>query len=214
MKFKLIILLVGTTFLGSCSQRKKIEIYLTKENVLSYNTIPVLDADRFKQHLDSLSETIRLEEVEYYKYKVYDTIKDKVVGKGKYLISKIPLEDYPIVFDEEIQSLNLINNELKIEESGINRIIKSLEPKFLRDGQQFVLTYDGIPIFGGYFVSGFSNGSVNWYSIQVLFGESKFNQTISIDKCYCSNADSKLIPELNKQHALIEAFRATNRLIE
>ena len=144
---KIIILSLISIILVSCSkQENKIEIYLLKSRAENIVGIPM------KEYIKDVEWII---DTANYKYVTYDTIQKDFVYGGEFDISKCVLEDKPFIEDNEIEYLDLKKNIISFKKSA-GRKIGSLKGKML-EGHQFVVTENGVPIFGGYFWSIFSS---------------------------------------------------------
>ncbi len=227
MKFNSLIILFLSFFLFSCfkketieKENKKIEIYLTNKRILNANSIIATKSDSLIKYI---KQNVPEKDFDFfmsrYASKEWDTIQNNIAYKGKFIATKIDLNKNPIVYDSEIENFNVQKGELRISKTGLDRIIKNLDKKYIWDGQQYVITYGGKPIFTGYFVSSLSSSFVNWYSTyhfhsDLSKGDFELTTPFKIDQCYCLLGDRELIPNLKSNKKLIEAFRQTDRLTE
>ncbi len=227
MKFNSLTISLLLFLLFSCSknetiekENKKIEIYLTNKRILNPNSIVATKSDSLIKYI---KQNVPEKDFDFfmsrYESKEWDTIQNKFSHKSKFLATKIDLDKIPIVYDSEIGKFNVQKGELKISKSGLDRIAQNIDKKYIWDGQQYVITYGGKPIFSGYFVSSLSSSLVNWYSTyhfhsDLSKGDFKLTTPFKIDQCYCSLKDRESIPNLKSNIKLIKAFRQTGRLTQ
>jgi hypothetical protein len=204
---KIILLLLLSIILFSCSkQESKIEIYLLKSRAKNINGIPL------KEYLKKIEWEI---DTASYKYVTCDTIQKSFVYAGEFDISKSILKEKPFIEDKEIEYLDLKRNIIAFKKSA-GRKIGSLKGKMI-EGHQFVVTENGVPIFGGYFWSFFSSYKSNWNTIlhvhKILNKEPKEDTEYPILKENGMNKpDTKI--DFKKYPKLIEALRKSNRIKE
>ncbi|HRE78939.1 MAG TPA: hypothetical protein PLL09_14065 [Flavobacterium sp.] len=204
---KISILFALFIILLSCTkQERKIEIYLLKSRAENIKGIPL------KEYIKNVEWKI---DTANFKYVTYDTIEKNFVYAGEFDISKSILEDKPFIEDEEIEYLDLKRNIIVFKKSA-GRKIGSLKGK-MTEGHQFVITENGIPIFGGYFWSIFSSYKNNWNTIlhvhQIKSHEPKEDSEYPI---FIENGmnepDSKI--DFKKHPKLIEALKKSNKIRE
>ncbi len=204
MKKISIILALSIIFLSCTSQENKIEIYLLKSRAENIEGIPL------KEYIKNVEWKI---DTASFKYVTYDTIQKNFVYAGEFDISKSILEDKPFIEDEEIEYLDLKRNIIAFKKSA-GRKIGSLKGK-MTEGHQFVVTENGIPIFGGYFWSTFSSYKNNWNTIlhvhQIINHKPKEDTEYPIFKGNGMNKpDTKI--DFKKYPKLIEALKKTKRI--
>ena len=122
-------------------EKPKIEIYLLKERKQFSNCIP-FSATKYYQPQDTI-------DVGQVKYAQYDTILEKLIYAGDFVITKEDLQHEPFISDIEIRKMSLKTNELIIDSLAAKRIY-NMHPKNSY-GDQFAVTVDGKPVFAGYF---------------------------------------------------------------
>ena len=184
--------------ISCCSQEDKIEIYLLKSRVKNSQGIPLKDVKNVEWEIDTAN----------FKYVTCDTINKKFIYSGEFDISKSILENKPFIEDSEIEYLDLKRNIIAFKKS-VGKKIGSLKGKML-EGHQFVITENGVPIFGGYFWSIYSSFKSNWNTIfhthQILNHKPKEDTAYSILKGNGMNIlDTKI--NFNKYPKLIDALR-------
>lgn len=179
MSFKRVIILSLTFLLVvSCQEKKdKIEIYLLNKRIVSSEGIPFPEMDVY----DSLSNEVK----ESFKYSSYDLIDSTIIHAGKFNVSYDDIDEKPLVEDDEIISLNLKHNTIKIKSSGISKI-QDLKQDMNRS-IQFVLCVDKNPIITDYFTSIFSSFPPSTNHILVIpknkdLVKIKFDEEITIIK--------------------------------
>lgn len=204
---KIILLSLLSIILFSCSkQESKIEIYLLKSRAKNIEGIPLKEyVKKIEWEIDTVS----------YKYVTCDTFQNSFVYAGEFDISKSILEEKPFIEDKEIEYLDLKRNVIKFKKSA-ERKIGSLKGKMI-EGHQFVITENGVPIFGGYFWSFFSSYKSNWNTIlhvhKILNKEPKEDTEFPILKANGMNKpDTKI--DFKKYPKLIEALKKSNRIKE
>ena len=218
MKYRLFGVLALVTILSSCTQRKKIEIYLTKEQILNYDAIPAIESDSFISEVKSWSELEEHQIRERFKNIEWDTIENRAEVKSNFPVKLNDLKESPVVYDHEIKTFHLETGEIEITDEGLQRIAKHLKKKLAFIGQQYVITYDNEPILKGYFMSAFGIGDIGWYRTRYYSSyeeeDLRIERPFRINRIKRGEYYSYDVPELKDQSQFIEAFRATNRLIE
>jgi hypothetical protein len=204
---KNIILLLLSIILFSCSNHEsKIEIYLLKSRAKNIKGIPL------KEYIKEIEWEI---DTTKYKYVTCDTIQMSFVYAGEFDISKSILEEKPFIEDKEIEYLDLKKNVIKFKKSAEKKI-GSLKGEMI-EGHQFVITENGVPIFGGYFWSIFSSYKSSWNTIlhvhKILNKEPKEDSEFPIIKENGMNKpDTKI--DFKKYPKLIEALKKSNKIKE
>jgi hypothetical protein len=155
-----IIFLIFLIFV-SCEQKKDIiEIYLTKNKIESYDGVPlrvaIKDSVIINQILKSYKEEIRI-----------DTLKDKPIYMGHFLVNQNDLEDQPFIIDSEILGFDFERSEIHFSKSVTEKIYNSIPTwrKKNHFGKQFVLCRNGKIILNGYLIASTSSYWSHTYQI-------------------------------------------------
>ena len=155
-----IIFLIFLIFV-SCEQEKDIiEIYLTKNQIESYDGVPlqvgIKDSVIIKRIIDKFGSDIRI-----------DTINDKLIYMGHFSSKQNDLEDKPFINDSEIIGLDFENSEIHFTKSVTEKIYNSI-PNWRKEnilGKQYVLCHNKKIILNGYFLGSMSSVASNTYQI-------------------------------------------------
>ena len=146
-------------------------------------------------------------------YTTYDTIHEEFIYAGKFDAKESQLEESPLVNDDEIVNLDIINHSLKIKKSGAKKIY-DLKVN-MRYGHQFVITINKKPIFTGYFWDNLSSYVSAWNCIEYTHNR-KINSELTSDfYLYKTNGMKKFRRtnvDYNDFPNLTDAFKETNRL--
>ncbi|AWA30952.1 hypothetical protein HYN48_13180 [Flavobacterium magnum] len=156
------ILLLLFMFFISCENKKDvIEIYLTKNKVESYDGVPlrtaIKDTAIIKQVLESYKEEIRI-----------DTINDKPIYMGHFLVGAKDLEEKPFINDSEILGLDFKNSQIYFSETVSKKIYNAI-PQWRKTnyfGKQFALCHNGKIVLSGYLFGSMSSYWSNTYQIR------------------------------------------------
>lgn len=192
----------------SCEEKKDvIEIYLTKNKIESYDGVPlrvaIKDSVIINQVLENYGEEIRI-----------DTIKDKPIYMGHFLVAQKDLEEKPFINDFEILGFDFENSEIHFSKSVTEKIYNSI-PNWRKQnhfGKQFVLCYNGKIILKGYFLNSWSSYWSNTYQISYHpLPEKKIADTLKYVKYRISDSLNFEKNNLKKNTELYNAFK--NRLI-
>ena len=202
--------------------KPKVEIYLLKHVINSFEGQAVVETDIYKALPDSVKKRSDLVALEQSQYSAIDT---QFIYGGDYNVKLSDLKIEPFITDDEILSFDTENNKLVFDSIAANRIYQ-LEPNMIK-GVQFVITVDKKPVLNGYFWSLHSSYSCNSYCIYYIspkyfeeFGNERF-----LDKSKDKERSFEIFYNLNSRLSvkkqrppyppkLLEALRQTNRLIE
>jgi hypothetical protein len=200
----------------------KVEIYLLKYMVSSFEGQAVVDTDIYKALPDSVKKRPDLVALEQSRYSAIDT---QFIYGGDYNVKLSDLKMVPFITDDEILSFNLDNNKLSVDSLAANRIYE-LKRNMIK-GVQFVITVDKKPVLNGYFWSLDSSYSCNSYCIYYISTKyiNEFRNERFLDKSKAKeryfeifyNHNSRLSVKKKRPPyppKLLEALRQTNRLIE
>ena len=148
MKEKIFYILFSLV-LVSCNQiqrneNPKIEIYLTKSRIESYQGNPIT-----KSIIDSLNLNKLGDRFDFNIIRL-DTLNDDFVFAGEFKAEKSNLKEKPIINNSDIQSFNTNNGKLVLNSAGARKLSKL---DYVGYGKQFVLYIDGNPKLNGYFFS-------------------------------------------------------------
>ena len=192
----------------SCKEKKDfIEIYLTKNKIESYDGVPLRVAIKnnliITQILESYGEEIRI-----------DTIKDKPIYMGHFLVEQKDLEEKAFINDSEILGFDFENSEIHFSKSVTSKIYNSI-PNWRKKnyfGKQFALCHNGKIILSGYLIGSMSKYSSNTYQIKYHnYPEHKRNSGIKSVAFSINDSLNFEKNNLKKNKKLYEAFK--NRLI-
>lgn len=127
----------------------KIEIYLTKKRIESYQGVKLKNSNTDSIKIEALKnrwgrKSIRL-----------DTTKPELILAGAFKANRIDLESSPFIKSDQI-SIDKINGELTLDSTATIKLSELYSDNF---GRQFVLTLNGKPeMFGYFYPSAFSFG--------------------------------------------------------
>ena len=201
----------------SCKEKyreDKIEFYLTKERIQSFDGVPIEEAvfDSNPKYDDNIKKRL----LERYENKVrIDTLKKEIIFAGKFNVQASDLQNKPFIKNSEIIGIDFENSSIQFKESVAKNIYDSI--KIWRSenhsyGRQFVLKHNEKIILNGYFFSMMSSQLSNTY--QILYfpvNENRKNDSINnINYLFYEglNFDKKLI----NNKLLRKAFK--NRVIK
>lgn len=209
MNCKTLIKIFPLVFFLFCCKKKDdvIEIYLTKEKIESYDGVPLRKAIKdtliINQVIENYKEEIRI-----------DTVNDKPIYMGHFLVDKNDLEEKPFINDSEILGFDFENSEIHFSKLVSKKIYK-LIPEWSKEshfGKQFVLCHNGKIILSGYFIGSISSYWSTTYQIYYhSYPEIKRNDTltsVTFSICDSLNFDKN---NLRKNKELYNTFK--NRLI-
>lgn len=194
--------------------KPKIEIYLLKEKIESYEGVPILEADDLKNR----HESIRREGLEESRW---DTVTQQLIFAGEFNAKFDQLQKKPLILDSEVYKFHMKKNAL-IFDSLVNERIRNLKPR-RRTGVQFALTVDHKIVLTGYWWSRYSSYYCNTHHIYTVpnykFPPEGQYPSINDEAVYFIDHGSywpqhkkKVRPPYPPE--LIEAFRSSGRLIE
>lgn len=195
-------------FLASCEKKKDIiEVFLTKDKIESYDGVPlrvaIKDSIIIKQVIDSYHEEIRI-----------DTVKNKPIYMGHFLVEKNDLEEKPFITDSEILGFDFDDSRIHFSKSVTKKIYKSI-PEWTKKshfGKQFVLCHNGKIIVSGYFIGSMSSYWSTTYQIYYHRSpEKKRNNNFRSVSFLMSDSLNFEKNNLTKNKELYIAFK--NRLI-
>ena len=194
--------------LDSCKKKTDIiEIYLTKDKIESYDGVPlrfaIKDSIIIKQVIDSYHEEIRI-----------DTLKNKPIYMGHFLVEKNDLEDKPFISDSEILGIDFDESRIHFIKSVTEKIYNSI-PEWKKKsifGKQFAMCHNGKIILSGYLIGSMSSYWSNTYQIYYERSpENKRNNGLRSISFLISDSLNFEKNNLMKNEELYNAFK--NRLI-
>lgn len=148
-------------FISCTKKQDRIEIYLTKNKIESYDGVPlrvgIKDSVIIKQVLDFYGEEIRL-----------DTINDKTIYMGHFKVTKNDLEEKPFVSDSEILGFDFEKSEMHFSENVTDKIYNAI-PTWQKNnyfGKQFALCHNDKIILTGYLYPSSSKFHSTTYQIE------------------------------------------------
>lgn len=206
---KYIFLFLAFLIFGCSKPTHNLNIYLLEKRV----------NNKFGITIDELINKKKLDHNlidRFGKYTTFDTINNSFIYAGEFEILNCKLKPKPFILDSEINFLDLDKNKISFTKSAEIKI-GSLSGK-MREGIQFVITDNNIPIFGGHFWNTYSSYRSNWNSIlytpNILNKES--NNDLDYSLIYGMGMTSNLDNPINfkKYPELIKALKETNRLKE
>lgn len=163
----------------------------------------IKDSIIIKQVIDSYHEEIRI-----------DTVKDKPIYMGHFLVGPKDLEEKPFINDSEILGFDFEDSEIHFSKSVTEKIYKSI-PNWRKKnhfGKQFVLCHNGKIILKGYLLGSMSSYWSNTYQIYYHpYPEYKRNDTLKSVKFLMSDSLNFEKNYLKKNKELYNAFK--NRLL-
>lgn len=190
--------------LVSCVETKhSIEIYLLKERVTSNEGIPFSKTKDFAK-----MDSVNLDPIA--KITNYDTIKKEFIYAGKFEVNPNQMDSNPLINDSEIINLNTKKGNLRFSETAIKKIKDLKAP--MQNGIQFVICDNKKPLFTGYFWNSYSSYGSTWNCIE--YNNMNIKDELKIYKGNGIDATKRTSVDFEKSKELIEAFKATNRLIE
>lgn len=154
-------LCIFSVFFASCTKKKDIiEIYLTKNEIESYDGVPlrlgIKDSVIIKQVEDIYGKGVRV-----------DTITDKLIYMGHFNVKKKDLEEKPFINDAEILGFDFERAEMHFNESVTKKIYNKL-PTWNKQniiGKQFALCHNGKIVLTGYMYPAMGRYHSNTYQI-------------------------------------------------
>ncbi|SCZ01242.1 hypothetical protein [Flavobacterium caeni] len=140
-----------------------------------------------------------------------DTLKQELIYAGEFKIEVTNLNTLPFITDKEILSLDTEQSKLKLSKSACEKI--SQLPGFHREGLQFVITDNRIPIFSGYFWSTFSSYGSHWYCLSYKPKQENCNEQF-FDLTKADGMKSPMGTRVNFRNfnKMVESFKYSNRL--
>lgn len=205
MKY-LALLLVVLCF--SCKREEpkpKIEIYLLKTKVESYEGSRTLELAKF----DTISEEVIEAGLAQTRY---DTIKNEYIFAGKFKVTVNDLMDRPFITDGQILKLDVEKNEIRLDSLATMQV--SMLEADMRYGTQLVITVDKKPVLAGYFWNGFSSYWCHTYHIMYHRNITVQDHSRSHQIFYEPIKNTEGINQPPYPTELIEAFRSSGRLRE
>lgn len=195
-------------FCIGCKQEEvkpKIEIYLLKDKVESYEGVPILKVEKFKDKKQHIID-------EYLHKSRWDTIKDDYIFMGKFNVEPKDLQSEPFIRDNEIISLDIKNDLLNLDSTAVKKF--TTLDNDMRYGTQFVILVDNKTVMTGYFLNYFSSYWCHTFHIQYTSTPSKIykNRSFEIFEGPIKYTGGINKPDYPKE--LLEAFRSSGRLIE
>ena len=209
MKILSLIILI---FFISCKEKykeDKIEFYLTKERIQSFDGVSIQEAvfDTNPKYDNNIKQRL----IERYENKVrIDTLKKEIIFAGKFKVQANNLQNKPFIKDSEILGIDFENSSIHFKESVAKNIYDSIKiwrNKKHNYGRQFVLKHNEKIILNGYFFSMMSSQLSNTY--QILFypiNETQKNDSIN-SVSYLFYEGLKFDKNLNKNKLLKKAFK-------
>ena len=213
---KLIPLIILISFI-SCKKVKeedKIEFYLTKERIQSFDGVSIEEAV-FDTNLkrDSIIKKGLLER--YGNTVKIDTVEKEIIFAGKFNVKNKDLQNKPFIKNSEILGIDFEKSSISFKESVAYKIYDSIEiwrNKSKYYGKQFVLKHNEKIILNGYFFSMMSSQLSNTY--QILYypiNENQKNDSINrVDYLFYEGLNFD--KNLDKNKLLKKAFK--NRVIK
>ncbi len=189
----------------------KIEIYLVKSRILTYEGVLLKETYEYKK--------FRLDTKSYYsnkKNEKFDTVTNQLIYGGKYKISENNLKSSPLIEDSEILFLCKDSSQIQLSNSGFRKL-QNLNYKD-DDGRQYVITVNKKPVLNGYLMSRRYSSRVYSHNF-LLFDEIVENEKPAENhplEIFCVNSyidfSKKTKTDLNNYPLLINAFKKTDRL--
>ena len=214
MKILFLFILINFISCKESNEEDKIEFYLTKERIQSFDgtcieeavfdTNPKRDSIIKQGLLERYGNTVRI-----------DTVKKEIIFAGKFKVQNKDLQDRPFIKNSEILGINFENSSISFKESVANNIYDSIKiwrNKNHHYGRQFVLKHNEKIILNGYFFSMMSSQLSNTY--QILYypiDEKQKNDSIN-SISYLFYEGLNFDQNLNKNELLRKAFK--NRVIK
>ena len=196
---------------GKEGPKPKIEIYLLNKVVESNECVRFRETS-FYTRLDSIHK-------KWYGDRYIDTISEEFMDGPKFEVEKEDLEIMPFIKDTEILAFNAEMSVITFD-SIVRKRLRELHPE-ISQGKQFAITVDKEPVLTGYFWNLLSSQTCHWYSIyNVDINDLNINGDLTQsywighfnDGHYLIKEQKSKRPPYPKE--LIEAFRASGRLIE
>lgn len=204
------LILITFLLLISCSDKKQnsIEIYLLKDRKLNSEGVQINTIKDYQK-----MDTMKLKS--YIPYTTYDTIKNDFIYSSKFEFKTKDLNLKPLISDNEINSFNISEGKLILNNSGAKKLFK-LRPSG-RNGEQFVIKVNDSSVFSGYFYNSISSYGSNWNCINIDFSEfvkdsTKTNYSFDFFKGNGIDFTKREKIDLKKYSELLKAFEESNRL--
>ncbi|WP_143065658.1 hypothetical protein [Flavobacterium urocaniciphilum] len=173
-------------------------------------------------------EGISLEKTEYYKinknldyllpYTTYDSLNQSLIYASNFNYSLKDLHSEPIIKNEDIISLDTLNNLLVLNNKAGVKLLK-MKPSRMH-GEQFVMTLNNLPALNGHILNPHSSNGSTWISIQYDDFKTIKDTTLSQYKFSffigdgTSNRKGRKRIEFSKYPKLITAFKDSKRLVD
>ncbi|MCO6173617.1 hypothetical protein NHF50_01020 [Flavobacterium sp. NRK F10] len=196
----------------SCNDNKQnsIEIYLLKNRKLNSEGVQINTIKDYNE-----MDTVKLKS--YIPYTTFDTIKNDFIYSSKFEFKNEDLNIEPFIDNNEINSLDINNGKLVLNNSGARKLFK-LRPSG-RNGEQFVIKVNDSAVFSGYFYNSISSYGSDWNCINIDFSElvkdsTKTNYSFDFFKGNGIDFTKREKIDFKKYPELLEAFKESDRLKE
>nr|WP_317632025.1 hypothetical protein [uncultured Flavobacterium sp.] len=210
---KLIVYIFLINIIMSCNHKdhEVIEFYLLKNRKKNIEGFELKDVQNYIKKNDiNLSE--------FSEPSTFDTISNKMIFASNFEYSIDDLESKAFIADQDILSLNTKKGTIKFSNNGARKIF-DINPNF-RNGEQFVITINKVPVLNGYFYNPYSSNGSIWNTIQyddfkkIKNSKLKYYEFSFFIGDGTSNKLGRSNIDFDKYPILIKTLRDTDRLIE
>ena len=202
----LILVLILQLFFSCKNKEDKLEIYLTKNLVESYEGVPLRNAFKDSSLISNIENL-------YGKKIRVDTITKKMIYSGRFNVTKNDLQENPFIINSEILGLDFKKSEIIFNRSvseNIYKILPNWKNANVR-GRQFVLLHNGQIILKGYLIGTMSSYWSNTYQIHFYNNENLNQETVRFNLNDSINFNEN---HLMKNKELVSAFLRRNKNLE
>jgi hypothetical protein len=198
-----ILTIISQLFFSCKNQEDKLEIYLTKNLVESYEGVPLRKAFKDSSIISNI-ENLYGEKIRV------DTVTKKMIYSGRFNVSKNDLQEKPFILNSEILGLDFKKSEIIFNRSVSENIYKVL-PYWKNStvrGRQFVLLRNNRIILKGYLFGSMSSYWSNTYQIHFYNVEKLHQKTVRFSLNDSINFNEN---HLMKNKELVSAFLKRNK---
>ena len=192
--------------------KEKLNFYFGNYNLNNaFKSYTIIDYNKLKvNELHLLKSDLELNR-DFYKI---DTLKNKPIYMGHFLVEKNDLEDKPFISDSEILGIDFDESRIHFSKSVTEKIYNSI-PEWKKKsifGKQFAMCHNGKIILSGYLIGSMSSYWSNTYQIYYERSpENKRNNGLRSISFLISDSLNFEKNNLMKNEELYNAFK--NRLI-